>query len=291
MEIYLPSIKLTVERLSGIKLNLDVSKDFQSCLVETQLTFNCIYKTVRRIAISNKKADFWGHSFDKSVIPYEWRIFGSNNDLCIHILFFENEEILELLATINYSRKLITVEIVPTNNGCQPNIDPLLHPLGSLLMIYLANYSGGFLIHASGVSDNGNGYLFTGVSGIGKSTMAKLWDEDGVVIINDDRLWIQAVNGIWTMFSTPMMHYSQKPLMAPLSKIFLLSQMPENSVSQISGAKGAVLLMTNCIQHLFDKKITASYVDTIFDITAKVPVYNLGFKPDRQIVEMIRWCD
>jgi len=44
------------------------------------------------------------------------------------------------------------------------------------------------MIHASGVNNAGHGYIFSGVSGKGKSTMAKLWDNSGARVIHDDRL-------------------------------------------------------------------------------------------------------
>ena len=60
------------------------------------------------------------------------------------------------------------------------------------------------MIHASGVYYNGRGYLFSGVSGKGKTTMAGLWDNIGAQVIHDDRLIIRSIDGVYRMFNTPV---------------------------------------------------------------------------------------
>ena len=287
VDIFLASIQLSFNSADGIVLEYGISKQFSNRLAETAFCFNCTYQTTSAININEKYPVFIGHSFDESEIPYEWKIYSNDDELLIHIVFFEDELFKEAMATVNLINKTIQIDIVPRSNSVVKT-DPLFHPLGSLLMVYLANYCDGFLIHASGVKDGGNGYLFTGVSGIGKSTMGSLWKEEGALLINDDRLWIQQIDGEWKMFSTPMMNYVQTPFCSSLSKMFLLSQSPENIVSQVTKTKGALKLMSNCIQHLFDREMTASHLDTIFDLTNKVSVYELGFKPTPEVVEIIR---
>ena len=70
-------------------------------------------------------------------------------------------------------------------------IDPFEYPLDGLILYYLTVINGDIMIHASGVNNQGQGYLFSGVSGKGKSTMAKLWNNTGAKVIHDDRLIYQ----------------------------------------------------------------------------------------------------
>ena len=287
MDIFIASIQLSFKSTEGISLECGISKEFDKRLIETDFCFNCTYRSISSIEINDNPPVFIGHSFEDSEIPYEWRIYCNDDELLIHIVFFEDEHFVETLATVNFINRTIEVDIVPRTK-VMVKTDPLFHPLGSLLMVYLSNFCDGFLIHASGVKDENNGYLFTGVSGIGKSTISQLWKEQGALVINDDRLWIQQVDGEWKMFSTPMMNYIQKPLSSPLSKMFLLSQSPENTISQVSKTQGSLRLMSNCIQHLFDREMIASHLDTIFELTKIIPVYELGFKPTYEVVEVIK---
>ena len=73
--------------------------------------------------------------------------------------------------------------------------------------------------------------LFTGVSGVGKSTMAKLWKNTGACVLNDDRLVIRYVDGIVKIYNNPMPYYSQKPQHGVLKKIFLIQHSLENNIS------------------------------------------------------------
>src|SRR6185369_11059476 len=55
---------------------------------------------------------------------------------------------------------------------------PLEYPLDELLYMHLLAEGRGVIMHACGLEDGaGNGYLFAGQSGAGKSTMARLWAE------------------------------------------------------------------------------------------------------------------
>ena len=287
MDIFLTTVKLSISSSETVSFDFNISDLFRKQIIDFNTHFNCFYQTVNKIELSHKIIAFEGHSFENAVIPYEWKIYNNDDDLFIHIVFFENLTISETLATINFVKKTIIVDIIP-RSSTSIVIDPLFHPFGSLLMIYLSHFVSGFLIHAAGVKDNEAGYLFSGISGIGKSTMSKLWHEQGAIVINDDRLWIQKIDNEWKMFNTPMTYYIQEPKMANLSKIFLLSQSPENYITQISNTQGALQVITNCIQHLFDREMTTSHLDLIFEMANQTPIYKLGFKPTKEIVGMIK---
>jgi hypothetical protein len=231
---------------------------------------------------------FSGESFGSVEIPYRWRIFRGPGQTALHILFFEDQQLSESFCLIDFEHHTIRTTLVPKDPDQVITIDPLFHPLGSLLMVVLAQHTGGLLIHASGINHLNRGMLFTGVSGIGKSTMAALWEKAGAHIINDDRLWLHKVNQTWHIFNTPMMHYAQEPVMAPLNGIFLLKQAPQNELKRISGAAAAMRFMANGIQHLYDKEMTTAQLDRFLDIAGQVPIYDCAFKPDNEIVEQIK---
>lgn len=61
----------------------------------------------------------------------------------------------------------------------------------------LACLSGGLMLHASAVrGPDGRGYIFCGPSGMGKSTMARLLQREGLPVINDEVNWLfETVDG------------------------------------------------------------------------------------------------
>jgi hypothetical protein len=104
--------------------------------------------------------------------------------------------------------------------GAQDGTDPFEYPLDGLILYYLTVINGDIMIHASGINNSGHGYLFSGVSGKGKSTMAKLWDEAGARVIHDDRLILRNTGGVYKMFNTPV-YNNDEPRESILDKIYI----------------------------------------------------------------------
>ncbi len=288
MNLFLPGIHLFFTTAADIDLRPFASLHYTRPLTDTFTTFNCLITADRVLPLHALTQAFSGESFGTVEIPYRWRIFRGPGQTGLHIHFFEDQQLSEAFCLIDLEHHTIHITLIPKHPGRVVTLDPLFHPLGSLLMVALAQHTGGLLIHASGVSYQNRGMLFTGVSGIGKSTMAGIWKQAGAQVVNDDRLWLYKANQTWHLFNTPMTYYAQKPAMAPLKGIFLLQQAPQNNLNKISGVSAAMRFMANGIQHLYDKEMTANQLDQFLDIAGQVPIYDCAFKPDQEIVEQIK---
>ncbi|HBX53357.1 MAG: hypothetical protein A2275_16915 [Bacteroidetes bacterium RIFOXYA12_FULL_35_11] len=244
-------INLTIKCFSGLP-NLNLTEEF--CL------FNA--EELNDAGFENK----WG-VYKQNQNIYISAVLPQNGSVILHLvsesemhLFFEKESLL---------------------------IDPFLPPLGPLIYYYLASFNKGFLLHASGVADNNHGYIFTGVSGIGKSTMANLWKDNGAQVIHDDRLFIRKNKEEFFFYNTPL-YDDDTPKSAPINAVFILSQSKENTIKKINGAIAASKILANCIQHPYDEKLISSLLDTVSKLSLSVPVYELGFYPDSKIIDFIK---
>lgn len=168
------------------------------------------------------------------------------------------------------------------------DIDPYCFPLSNILISRLLRRFNSFLIHSSVVNDNGNGYLFTAVSGTGKSTMARLWQAEGATIINDDMLALRTDGENIVANNIPMPYYNDSPRSVTLKGIFLISQSPDDYVRPISGAKAALKLSSNTIHQPCNKISAIEHLKNVERVIQKVPVYELGFKISNNIVNIIR---
>ncbi len=165
--------------------------------------------------------------------------------------------------------------------------DPFPYPLGPLILYYVSVFHGAALIHASGVHlPDGTGMLFTAVSGTGKSTMAGIWEKAGARVINDDRLLLKYKVGDVIMHNTPM-PYSDVPKQCDLHKIFLIKQSPENYIKQLKGAAGFTRLFAQFIQHAYNKDHINALMLLAITISGHLKIYECGFKPDQDIVDLI----
>jgi hypothetical protein len=229
---------------------------------------------------------FKGEPWGEFQTPYRWEIQQQGHQIGVLVQMGDDMPIKSAFAVINPAHRQIVIKL---NSQAAPiAFDPFFHPLGVLLFVYLAHYKGGIMIHASGVKDGESGYLFTGLSGIGKSTMAGIWKKCGGEVINDDRLILTPTSLGFTMHNTPMPYYSDKDRRATLTRIFLLKQSPENYCQQLTGSTALVRLLANCIQHFHTDAMVKSHLLILEQLITLVPVYELGFKPDEDVVELIR---
>lgn len=164
--------------------------------------------------------------------------------------------------------------------------DPMEYPLDGLILYYLTVIHADIFIHSSGINYNGKGYLFSGVSGKGKTTMAGLWENAGGKVIHDDRLILRKSETGYNMHNTPV-YDNDEPLESPLNEIFIIEHGTDNRITTALGANAISLIMANCIQHNWDHDIIERLLSSVSDLCNKIPVSVLTFKPDRSIIDHI----
>ena len=237
MKIYLAPVEFSITSCTGLSLELFSCSLYTQPLTEITATIIASYSaSLTGIETGGFKRVFAGVSTGLTLMPYNWQVLVNSSGATAILTEFINHPHLTGATAIFDNLKLHVKIHLQAKQLPLPPIDPLFHPLGSLLFVYLASFTNGILIHASGIRDGAKGHLFTAVSGTGKSTMARLWHEAGALVINDDRLWLHKVGDKWQMFNTPMMHYKQTALMTPVNNIFLKRQSPVNEISRVKGA-------------------------------------------------------
>lgn len=223
-----------------------------------------------------------------NISPYNWCICSTNSISFINIYRKGSNYIPEIIAYFDDNAKHWEIFYKPSDQMNDNNTkDPFIYPLGPLILYYIANYNKALMIHSSGIFDTSRGYIFSGKSGVGKTTISKIWHNEKAIIINDDRLIIRKNTGKYYMYNTPMI-YTDISKMAPLNYIFLLKQAPENYAKKLKGTEAIAKLMSNCIQHNYNKNLVNSLITLCTDICHDIPIYELGFVPDKSIVHFIR---
>jgi len=211
-----------------------------------------------------------------------WSIYKHRSDLFIKTIFpytnCENEGYLRFSLN-SRSWDLFLPEGIN-------NVDPLEYPLDGLILYYLTVVNGDIMIHASGVNHAGKGYLFSGVSGRGKTTLAKLWDIAGGKVIHDDRLIIKRTGDKYMMYNTPV-YDDDTPSGSPLTRIFLIEHGKENIMVPVTGATAVSLVLANCIQHNWTPEIIARLMGAVSIMCSELVIVRLKFRPDRSIIDHI----
>jgi hypothetical protein len=211
-----------------------------------------------------------------------WSIWKYQSGLFIQTIFPLSSS--EKNAVLKFS--LITAEWDLWVDGAGKEIDPFEYPLDGLILYYLTVIHGDIMIHASGINNAGHGYLFSGVSGKGKSTIAKLWANSGAKVIHDDRLILRNTGTGYTMFNTPV-YNNDEPHQSALNKIFIIDHGIENRLVPVKGATAVSLVMANCIQHNWGSDIIARLLGSVSIMCVTIPIVKLFFKPDRSVIDHI----
>lgn len=166
-------------------------------------------------------------------------------------------------------------------------INPIAYPLDGLLLYYITALNGDIFIHASGVECDRRGFLFTGQSGKGKTTIARLFDEAGAAVIHDDRLIIRRINGKYIMFNTPV-YELERSNYSELKRIYTIDHGPVNRSSSPGSVESLTSVMKNCIQHHWNADLIGKLTTAIQHMTEVVDVRTLEFVPDKSTVDFVR---
>ncbi len=148
---------------------------------------------------------------------------------------------------------------------------------------------GGIKLHGCGVVDNGQCYLFLGLPGKGKSTMARLWQKEAA-ILNDDRIPVQKVGDSFLAFATPgyttNSRYTAKGF--PISKIFFLQHSSKNKVFRVNGFRALSIFLKSSPIVTWDSSILRQTVTFFTQMARKLPCYSLHFVPDKRVLDLVR---
>jgi MoaA/NifB/PqqE/SkfB family radical SAM enzyme len=158
-----------------------------------------------------------------------------------------------------------------------------------ILLARLLAHRGGGIFHSSGVILEGNGLLFVGHSGAGKSTIVKMLQNRAVVLCDDRvivRRWPEGfrLHGTWIHGEVP----NVCGLSAPLRAVFLLEQSLRNRIVETGHRRAALSRLLGC---LVKPLATADWWDKaillIDSLTREVPCYQLEFDKSGAIAAVL----
>lgn len=176
----------------------------------------------------------------------------------------------------------------------KPEVRPYLSAwqvLKVLELHHLLLERGGAILHASYILCQGRAILFSGPSGVGKSTQAALWEKyRGAEVVNGDRALVRAgedgafrAHGICFSGTSGIC----KDRSAPLAAVVLLAQGPADKVRPAGGIEAlrALLPLTSCRPESPGELEHAT--DILSRLANAVPVFRLECRPGPEAVETL----
>jgi len=211
-----------------------------------------------------------------------WEVRRRSKGYRISTWSHDGEKYLPLWIDFDTGHSRVKLHTIPAGN----TLNPLGYPACALMVYLVSTMVPSVLIHASALYRHGKGFLFTGLSGAGKSTMASIWSGEGATVIHDDRVMLRPGKDSWHAYSTPVNDFDTDKE-TPLNAIYVISHGPVNSARKISGMEAYTAVLENCIQHQYDRQIISNLLESVHQLTDAVPVYGLQFKNDTEVVGFV----
>lgn len=164
-------------------------------------------------------------------------------------------------------------------------IDSVLRIVHTLILAQ----EGGFLLHAAGAIRNGRAFLFSGVSGAGKTTISRLAPAD-VTLLTDEVSYIRRVDAGYRACGTPFageLARTGENCSAAIASLFFLKQGPENTIEPLAKSEAILRLMRNILFFTGDAALVENVFRSACDFVERVPVRQLTFTPDSRVWGMI----
>lgn len=167
-------------------------------------------------------------------------------------------------------------------------------PLSSLIRV--ACESGitrmsGVPLHASLIEKEGQGIVFLGPSGMGKSTQAKLWKQyENADFICGDRPTLCKRDGIWYGCGMPWDGkdglYRQK--MVPIRALISLEQAKDNKLMRLSNMASMKVLLNQVMMPMWDEVAMDDTSDLMWQLANDIEFYHLKNRADKEAVALVR---
>jgi hypothetical protein len=166
------------------------------------------------------------------------------------------------------------------------SIDTALRILHGLLLVR----EGGFLLHAASAIRNGKAFLFSGLSGAGKTTISSLIPADAT-LLTDEISYIRREHGRYIACGTPFAGELARlgtNASAPIETVFLLAKGTTNRIDPVKAAEAIQRILRNILFFANDPAMVKTLFDSAGTFVEQVPVRRLTFYPDHRVWDMIQ---
>ena len=178
-----------------------------------------------------------------------------------------------------------------TTRGPSWSLIQLMRPFGELLVVNLLSQGRGVLLHGLGVNDRGEGLLFVGASGAGKTTLANLYKSyRDVTILGDERIIVTKQDGRFWLSGTPWPGggFTVSAQTVPLREIFFLEHGPHNVLIPDRLAILHRLFFQQLFLPFWNGEALAFAMQFGEEVLNAVPASRLAFVDDARVIEFLR---
>ena len=146
-------------------------------------------------------------------------------------------------------------------------------------------------LHASAVVIDGSGYGFFGVSGVGKSTLARALNQThAALVLGEDQVFLRCIDDQFWIFGTPW-HENVNMCAAygvPLRKLFFLIRGDHEDVNRLKPTVAVSQVLRTAFIPYYRPELLPGILARLESLVLQVPIYSLSYHLGEDIWDTLR---
>jgi hypothetical protein len=228
-----------------------------------------------QIDVTEKTPDLLVEIIEGYGIPFQdYHVEISNNHG--HFVYRRADYFIEVDAQYKFARLSVHDELA------------LKHALMNLYSSFAVHRQWGILIHSSCVIENGKAHIFSGHSGAGKSTAAKLSYPRS--LLSDEATLVKITHDDIQVFNSPFRSEMEADSFngsIKLSSIQILYQALQNKREKITKPDALFRLIDKVFYWPHSQEETSTIIRMLTQLVKQAPVYELHFQKNNTFWELI----
>lgn len=191
------------------------------------------------------------------------------------------------VAACDYENHQIHIDYLEKGAACVSQMQNSFFHLGLESILLQADR---LCLHAACIRTHLGGILFSGRSGIGKSTQGELWCRHrGARLINGDRPILSKAEDGWLAWGSPYAGSSRCHINenVPVAAIVMLRQESSCTLRRLSPPEAFRAIWSGLTMNSWNEKLVERAADLTLELIGSVPVLEFGCTPDVNAVEFL----
>jgi hypothetical protein len=166
----------------------------------------------------------------------------------------------------------------------------VINPIMEACLVTRLAREGGLLLHAAGVLTEREGWVFTGASGAGKSTIADFYATRGARVLSDERIILRTVEGSIQVFGTPWPGTGGQATNAAgrLQALYCIRHGEgAHALRRMSAREVSLFVLPQCFLPHWDRAAMNGTLAFLGTLIETVDCFELAFMKTPEIVEFL----